>query len=224
MEGLVVGVWRIFAALIGMRATSAETYVMGGWKMTWSVMRLFRRAGLLSISVLALIGLVLVATPATAGKSPWLDRDDPTAKGDFETAEDQLTLNCRIKGTNQPIGPGNTPQGYVYQAPRGGCWCVNAEEPSGQCKDIEARYFWFGPGPIGDSTPWLDRDNPSGKGDFETTEDLLKVKCRIIGTHKRVKEGKPNEGYHRAVPNGGCWCVNDDAPGGCQDIEVQYTW
>lgn len=72
------------------------------------------------------------------------------------------------------------------------------------------------------STPWLDRDNPSGKGDYEDTVNLLTIQCRIKGTKQNVDQGVPDAKYHKD-PIKGCWCVN--RPGDpCKDIEIRYKW
>ena len=74
-------------------------------------------------------------------------------------------------------------------------------------------------------TPWLDRDRPSGVGEYETTKDLLKIECRFKKDHSPVTQGSP-AGYHCNVTEGG-WCKNGEAALGgkpCQDMEVKYKW
>ena len=74
-------------------------------------------------------------------------------------------------------------------------------------------------------TPWLDRDKPSGVGEYETTKDLLKIECRFKGTNPPVyvTQGSP-VGYHCNVTEGG-WCKNNDPAGlQCKDMEVRYKW
>lgn len=74
-------------------------------------------------------------------------------------------------------------------------------------------------------TPWLQRDNTGGKGDYELTNLLLKAQCRIAGTNTVVAEGQPGPGYHKGgTTNHGCWCVNSEQPGGCENIEIKYKW
>ena len=73
------------------------------------------------------------------------------------------------------------------------------------------------------STPWLNRDNPGGVGDYETTPELLTISCRFKATGDAITEGSPS-GYHCNVKEGG-WCKNNPAAGfQCQDIEVKYSW
>jgi hypothetical protein len=71
------------------------------------------------------------------------------------------------------------------------------------------------------STPWFSRDLPSATGDFEMTQLLLTIECRLKGTNTSVTSAMP--GYHCEIPKGG-WCVNSAAKGGCKDIEVMYRW
>ena len=72
-------------------------------------------------------------------------------------------------------------------------------------------------------TPWLDRDRPSGVGEYETTKDLLKIECRFKETKAPVTQGSP-AGYHCNVTEGG-WCKNNDPAGlHCKDMEVRYKW
>ena len=75
------------------------------------------------------------------------------------------------------------------------------------------------------SSPWLDRDNASGKGDYETTRDLLKIQCKIRGTKQKVSTGIPSAGYYKD-PVQGCWCINAKVPGNnrCKDIVIKYRW
>ena len=58
-------------------------------------------------------------------------------------------------------------------------WCVNSEQPAGiMCKDFEARFCCSKPKPTcepnGEWTQWYDRDNPSGTGDHEVLNLLIK--------------------------------------------------
>lgn len=80
--------------------------------------------------------------------TPWLDRDDPSATGDYETFKDFLAagqvcrnvsgIECRRKKDQVPWQ--NT--GEVYQCDWGtGGVCVNAKQPAGgMCSDYEVRF------------------------------------------------------------------------------------
>jgi hypothetical protein len=161
-----------------------------------------------------------------AGSSPWLDRDLPSGYGEYETTKDHLKMTCRIKGTNAPVVTGN-PVGYTCDTDPGAI-CKNANVAGG-CKDVEVMYSWSSsrpgvmpPYPAG-HTGWLDRDNPSGTGDWETTKDLLKIKCRFTAGHASITTGSP-AGYTCAPLPGGV-CKNGTPAGNkCKDMQVQYTW
>jgi hypothetical protein len=179
-----------------------------------------RRACLMALALAAVLRAVLGgASPASAGSTPWLDRDNPSGKGDYEGTKSLLSLECRLKGTSRMITTGN-PQGYHCELPRGG-WCVNDEVPGGSCRDMEVRYSWVQA--TSGTTPWLDRDNPSGKGDYEGTKHHLSLSCRLKGNQQAVTTGNP-QGYHCELPRGG-WCVNNQVPGSsCKDMEVRFSW
>lgn len=85
---------------------------------------------------------ISVAGTASAGKTPWFDWDDISGSGDWETTNDILTPQCRIKGTKQSVKTNVPSKGY-YKNNTAGCWCKNAEVPNGKCKDIEIRCkYW----------------------------------------------------------------------------------
>ena len=94
--------------------------------------------------------------------SGWLNRDQPTAKGDYETRADlikegklkcrrPLAVQCRYRpngamwGTQIGTGSSYPPTvtagpGYHCETITGG-WCVNADtKPKGSCKDSEVRF------------------------------------------------------------------------------------
>ncbi len=71
---------------------------------------------------------------------------------------------------------------------------------------------------------WLDRDNPGGKGDYETLEDFpVTTQCLF---DDQPATGALPPGYYKANPRGGCWCVNADTASGngCKDIVARITW
>ena len=111
----------------------------------WKV--LAKSAAVIAIAAFAVFGNAPTAAADPWG--PWLDRDDPTATGDWETTKDHNPCNgrtpaqiqCRVKGTNQMVTEGQTIDGVVYHcnAANGG-WCVNPTPGKVQCKDLEVRY------------------------------------------------------------------------------------
>jgi len=181
----------------------------------------------LPLAIAAFIAIGCTGTALAGGSTPWFDRDNPSGVGDFELTQDLLTIKCRTKvtttnPTSTPITTGS-PVGYNCGVPKG-AWCTNAQTvPPGKCADMEVQYSWIaGTTWTAGSTPWLDRDNPSGVGDFELTTDLLKITCQFKGGGA-VTTGSP-AGYNCSLPMGG-WCTNALTAGkACKDIEVQFTW
>ena len=101
-----------------------------------------RKLPFLTILIASLIaGPTLSISRAEAGSTPWLDRDNPGGKGDYEDTVNLLRIQCRIKGTNQRVATNVPSAGYFKDRVRG-CWCVNSKVPNGQCKDIEIKYSW----------------------------------------------------------------------------------
>lgn len=95
---------------------------------------------------------VMVGSPQVAAAqawSGWLDRDDPSGKGDYETVVDfkkagqmpcdePTHIKCRFVGDTNPFPPGNPPNGYTCNTQEGG-YCVNG--PSLECRDIEVSFL-----------------------------------------------------------------------------------
>src|SRR5688500_10932692 len=123
------------------------------------------RSRMLPLAIAAFV--VFGGGSALAGSTPWFDRDDTSGVGDFESTQDLLTIKCRMKAGGAAITTGS-PAGYNCGSPKG-AWCTNAQtSPANTCKDMEVQYSWVaGAGWAAGSTPWLDRDNPGGVGDFE---------------------------------------------------------
>jgi len=81
-------------------------------------------------------------------------------------------------------------------------------------------------------TNWLNRDSPSGKGDYETLNDFnpslvcdgeipVAVECRRISDHLYYNE--TGEVVH-ASPTVGCWCINSEQVNSsyCSNYEVRF--
>jgi Mucin-2 protein WxxW repeating region len=174
---------------------------------------------------------LLFMTPGVAsagGPTPWFDRDNPSGVGDYEDTVNLLKVECQLTDgtpiTFDANGTGTgTWVGYHCKSPTGG-WCVNAETSGGNsCKDMHVRYSWTLGGGAGSPTPWFDRDDPSGVGDYEDTIHLLKIECQL--TNGSALPSEP--GYHCTLPTGG-WCNNlEQRRAGkdrCQDMHVRYSW
>ena len=168
----------------------------------------------LALGVVSLAVFSGCATYAT----PWFDRDKPSGVGEYETTRDLLKIECRFKAAPNATITQGSPAGYHCNVAEGG-WCRHNEPPGLQCRDMEVRFTW-----AGGATPWLDRDKPSGVGEYETTKGLLKIECRFkAAPNAIITEGSP-VGYHCNVTEGG-WCKNNVPPGfRCGDMEVRFTW
>ncbi|MEZ5479051.1 MAG: hypothetical protein R3E95_16690 [Thiolinea sp.] len=116
----------------------------------------------------------LLTGQAFALWTPWFDRDNPSGVGDYETTSALLKIECRFKDNHQNITD-NSHAGYHCNIEKGG-WCKNNVPLGNKCKDIEVRFHYYN----GGATSWLDRDNPSGVGDYETIVDLLKPQCKFV--------------------------------------------
>jgi hypothetical protein len=165
---------------------------------------------------LGLATLAVLASAAPQGTTPWLNRDLPGGVGDYETASDHLKIQCRFKATGEAITEG-VPVGYHCNIKEGG-WCKNNDPAGLRCQDMEVMFSW-----AGGATPWLNRDQPGGVGDYETARDHLKIQCRFKATGNAITDGAP-VGYHCNIPDGG-WCKNNDPAGlKCEDMEVMFSW
>ena len=165
---------------------------------------------------LGLVTLAVLTGAAFAGSTPWFNRDQPGGVGDYETTRDLLKVACRFKANGTPITEG-APVGYHCNIKEGG-YCKNNDPAGVKCQDMEVMFSW-----AGGATPWLNRDLPSGVGDYETIKDHLKISCRFKANGSPITEGAPG-GYHCNVPDGG-YCKNNDPTGlSCKDMEVKFSW
>jgi hypothetical protein len=128
---------------------------------------------LAAVGAICAIGQVQTARAQAAAACPpgqecpctwsgWLNRDNPSGQGDYETLPDlikegklkcrrPLAVQCRYRPNGavwgSQIGTGTTypatvtaGPGYHCETLKGG-WCVNSEiKPKGQCKDSEVRF------------------------------------------------------------------------------------
>jgi Mucin-2 protein WxxW repeating region len=129
----------------------------------------------------AVIALLASASAAIAGQTPWLDRDNPGGTGDWENMAALVTkVECSVIATGQStVGL----SGYKCDV-AGGSICTNSAALA--CQHTQIRYTFDDR--LGHSivTPWLNRDTPSGTGDWETTSDLLKVECKFTDDNSPV--------------------------------------
>ncbi|XP_028409446.1 cartilage intermediate layer protein 2-like [Dendronephthya gigantea] len=80
-------------------------------------------------------------------------------------------------------------------------------------------------------TGWLDRDNPSGTGDWETYNSFKPRPCRAgyrpLGANCRVKHTyqpwyAANQNIALQCTSGGFVCKNSDNTQYCKDYEIQF--
>ncbi|HEY6232435.1 MAG TPA: hypothetical protein VIW64_14330 [Pyrinomonadaceae bacterium] len=168
--------------------------------------------------VFGLVTLAGLAVALPPGSTPWLNRDLPSGVGDYETTSDLLQIACRFTASPQQAITEGSPLGYHCNIKEGG-WCKNNTPAGLACKDMEVKFSW-----ATGATPWLNRDRPSGVGDYETIKDLLKISCRFTANPQQaITEGAPL-GYHCNIPDGG-WCKNNDPAGlACKDMQVMFSW
>lgn len=165
---------------------------------------------------IVIVAGLLFASSASAGWTPWFDRDNPSGKGDYETTSNLLKVECRFKSNKQTI-TNSSHAGYECNIKRGGR-CINGIPSGNKCKDMEVRFHYYN----GGSTPWLDRDNPSGKGDYETINSLLKPQCKFVGGGLVPAS---MAGYDCSIPKNGGRCVNGVPTGlKCKDIKIRYKF
>lgn len=170
----------------------------------------FRLVG--ATSAAAFILFSVGVSPAFAGTTGWLNRDTPGGVGEYEDTANHLRIECQTtSGKPAPVGPG-----YTCEVSKGGI-CVNKEVRGGTCVDLRVRYLWNG-----GATPWLNRDNPGGLGDYEDTANLLGIVCERNPGPGPAPVGT---GHVCTSPVGGV-CVNAQAQPSnpCVDIKVRYTW
>lgn len=163
--------------------------------------------------------------------TPWLDRDGPSGKGDYETFSDFLKAGqvcktpCGIQcQTTDGKNWDQVGQEYSCTKGRGGI-CVNRDQASGEsCRDYRVRFQCYL-----EWTPWLDRDNAGGKGDYETLRDFLKegkacpkpakVECQTTDGRDWKKA---RQAYTCSADVGGVCKNADQRRGGCRDYRVRF--
>ncbi|XP_064599471.1 mucin-5AC-like [Liolophura sinensis] len=163
----------------------------------------------------------------TAGWTSWLDRDDPSASGDWETVADFNNKPCnglatrieaRIKGDNTVILSSSQ---RISVGPDYGLGCRNADQYDGRCFNYRVNY----------RTPprtskTFDRDRPSGSGDWELKSlekgnDWKNGKF-ILWNANIVNYGLVSERLELG-PRYGLVCEKKNQPdNSCQDYEVRF--
>ncbi|KAK7132370.1 hypothetical protein R3I93_018808 [Phoxinus phoxinus] len=173
--------------------------------------------------------------------SKWFDRDDPSGNGDYELLADLLNMYPGEICPN-PIGieaetisgqPASQ-TGNVFEVynPTTGFSCVNANQGGGFCADYKVRFTCPEEWCSNCRTPWFDRDNPGGVGDYETLSLILvtyplQACAQPIAIEVTTVSGTPvlptGNSFQVYDPTQGFVCVNAQQKGGCQDYRVRFT-
>ncbi|XP_028416210.1 uncharacterized protein LOC114540129 [Dendronephthya gigantea] len=192
-----------------------------------------------------------VSARADSYWTSWLDRDDPSASGDWELYHsfakeehgppckagfEPVDANCRVKGSNMLWYEANQNISILNRCTPRGFACVNSETQS--CKDYEIQFLCYKP-PADVNiywTHWLDRDDPSASGDWELYSGFVdrdnnppcKAGFEPVGANCRVKSS--NKPWYEAnqqirssyrCSSTGFACVNSKTQV-CEDYEIQF--
>ncbi|XP_071956624.1 cartilage intermediate layer protein 2-like [Antedon mediterranea] len=183
--------------------------------------------------ILVVFGMFAVINAAQW--TPWFDRDNPSGTGDWETVgslysenPNQMCQNPTGIQCQTTSGAHYTSTGEVVSCSAStGLVCRNADQPDNYCQDYRVRflcskYQW---------TPWFDRDNPSGSGDWETVSSLYNENPNQMCQHPATIQCQTTGGAHytstgevvSCSASTGLVCKNADQPDNyCQDYRVRF--
>ncbi|XP_048033342.1 mucin-5B isoform X1 [Megalobrama amblycephala] len=167
----------------------------------------------------------------------WFDNDDPNDDGDYELLSDLLNMYpgeiCPIPIDIEAQTVSGQPSSNVFQVynPKIGLSCVNADQEGQICPDYKVRFTCPETWCSKCRTPWFDRDDPGGVGDYETLPSTLityplQVCAQPIAievttiTETPVLPGSQFPVYD---PTQGFACKNAQQNGWCQDYKVRFT-
>lgn len=173
-----------------------------------------------------LITLLSTSASLMAGQSPVLNGDLPGGSGDWESHKHNLTVECEItagdyKGIHRSDDPDpRLPEGYNCTS--NGAWCANRYTiPKNGCINMKARWLWEGGG-----TPWFDRDETTGMGDYEVIEAQLNIQC-IFGIQV-FESGQVLPAGYTCEKMWGAWCENSKTQplNSCKHapVKIRYFW
>lgn len=176
---------------------------------------------IVAVSLTAPIFAQTAGVPLGSKNTDWLNRDRPGGTGDWENTSALAVAECRfVAAPNQIITTANNP-GYTCDINTGSV-CRNTAALA--CQDTEVRFVFDDKLGKKHTTLWMDRDDPSGDGDWEHIKDLLKVECRFTGTTAPVPT---NVTYRCGLPDSRSGGSGVNGKGGValvQDIEVRYSY
>ena len=110
-----------------------------------------------------------------------------------------------------------------------GFWCVNEEQTTGNCADFAVRYCCpqLEEGDCNvdgyEWTDFLDRDDPTNGGDYETRHDFSTDEVCENPIAVQAQSRTPGAvDYTHVDTNYGFWCLNSEQDdGACGDYEVR---
>jgi hypothetical protein len=171
--------------------------------------------------------ILLFATPGLmAGQTPILNGDLPGGSGDWEGHVHNLVAECEItsgeyKGIYRSDDPDlSLPDGYFCESAAARC-SNEYSRPKNSCVNMKVRWLW-----ASGSTPWFDRDLPTGVSDYEAIELQLKLEC-LFGRQTFVPGDELPAGYtcHHLK---GAWCENSKTQplNNCKHapVSTRYSW
>jgi len=179
--------------------------------------------------------------------SNWLSRDFPTGSGDWERVVDHASNGiCArpVAAEARVIATGATWTSEVVTFSASfGLVCENADQTDKRCEDYEIR-FCCEPDAGGDTSlvdgeckgidaqwsNWLNRDLPSGTGDWETRQSMIQqgmLKCEEpLAAEARLVNGDGSTATTETVAFSkdlGLVCQNSlQADSRCEDYEVRF--
>ncbi|XP_078414425.1 mucin-5AC isoform X1 [Cetorhinus maximus] len=174
-------------------------------------------------------------------KTQWFDRDYPSGRGDYEDLFNlrkeypgQICSNptaCEVETTSGIPASGsgdNIPECSIST----GFACVNDEQNDGSCEDYRIR-FVCPESFCNCQTQWFDRDDPSGKGDYEDLVNLRTEYPDQICSHPTACEVETTSGIPASNTGDntpecsistGFSCVNEEqGDGSCEDYRIRFT-
>ncbi|XP_059494000.1 uncharacterized protein si:dkey-205h13.2 [Stegostoma tigrinum] len=174
-------------------------------------------------------------------KTRWFDRDDPSGNGDYENLVNlrkqfpgQICRNpiaCEVE-TVSGVPASDTGDNIPECTISDGFACVNQEQEDGSCEDYRIRFTCF-ESFCSCKTQWFDRDDPTGKGDFEDLENLKKEYpeqiCSVpTACEVETTSGTPASSTGDNIPQcsieSGFTCMNEDQDdGSCEDYRIRFN-
>ncbi|NP_001164712.1 oikosin-like protein precursor [Saccoglossus kowalevskii] len=166
----------------------------------------------------------------------WLDRDDPSDTGDWETTflaisyfgdamcSDPSAIQVQTLDGIPALTTGET---FSQYSPTLGFVCETKDQPDNTCLDYKVRYC-CPECKYGKWTGWFDRDNPGGTGDWETTVHVQNKICAApsaiqVQTLGGIPALTTGEIFSEYSPDVGFVCKMADQPDNtCLDYKTRY--